>query len=73
MCGVLSDAWLSATTLVGFEGLRQCFFECQPGLARGENRDDDDAVVGHEETDEEVLAESDDAHTRVMQGECLAS
>lgn len=51
----------------------KCFFECQPGLARGENREDDDAVVGYEEGDEERLAESDDAHTRVMQGERLAS
>lgn len=40
---------------------------------RGENREDDDAVVGYEEGDEERLAESDDAHTRVMQGERLAS
>ena len=56
-----------------FEGLRECFFECQPGLARGENREDNDAVVGHEEGDEEGLAESDDAHARVMEGECLAS
>ena len=41
----------SALTLEGFEGLRECFFECQPGLARGENRKDDDAVVGHEKSD----------------------
>ena len=62
----------SALTLEGFEGLCKCLFECQPGLARGENREDDDAVAGHEEGDEEGLAESDDAHTRVMQGERLA-
>ena len=55
-----------------FEGLRECLFECQPGLARGKNREDDDAVVGYEKSDEEGLAESDDAHTRVMQGERLA-
>ena len=50
-----------------FDGLCECFFECQPGLARGEKREDDDAVVGHEEADQEVVAETDDAHSRVMQ------
>ena len=30
-------------------------------------REDDDAVVGHEEADQEVVAETDDAHSRVMQ------
>lgn len=56
-----------------FEGLCECFFQRQPGLARGENREDDDAVVGHEEGDEEGFAESGDAHARMMQGERLAS
>ena len=72
LAGLLTTCAL-ALMLERFEGLRECFFECQPGLARGENREDDDAVVGHEEGDEEGLAESDDAHTRVMQGERLAS
>ena len=34
---------------------------------RGEKRENDDATVGHEEADQEGLAESDDAHSRVMQ------
>ena len=67
MCGALPDAWLSAMTLVGLEGLRQCFFQREPGLTCGEKREDDDAVVGHEEGDEEGFAETDDAHSRVMQ------
>lgn len=72
LAGLLTTCAL-ALMLERFEGLRECFFECQPGLACGKNREDDDAVVGHEKSDEERLAESDDAHTRVMQGECLAS
>ena len=72
LAGLLTTCAL-ALMLERFEGLCECFFECQPGLARGENREDDDAVVGHEEGDEEGLAESDDAHARVMQGERLAS
>ena len=70
--GILNTCAL-ASMLERFEGLCECFFECQPGLARGENREDDDAVVGYEEGYEEGFAESDDAHTRVMEGECLAS
>ena len=69
----LSNSCVLASTLERFEGLRECFFECQPGLACGKNREDDDAVVGREEGDEEGLAESDDAHTRVVQGERLAA
>lgn len=62
-----------ASMLERFEGLCECFFQRQPGLARGKNREDNDAVVGHEEGDEEGFAESDDAHARVVQGERLAS
>lgn len=72
-CGVPLDIEWSVLTLEGFEGLCECFFKRQPGLARGENREDGDAVVGHEESDKEGLAESDDAHSRMVQGECLAA
>ena len=58
---------------VAFEHVGQYFFERQPGLACGENREDDNAVVGHEENDKESFAESDDAHPRVMQRDSLAA
>ena len=61
------NACLSEPTLERFDGLCQSFFECQPGLTCRKNREDGDAVVGHEESDQEGLAESDDPHARVME------
>ena len=64
---------VSVWLLEGLECLSQRLFECEPGLACGEDRQDDNAVMSHDEGDEEHLPETDDAHTGMVTRECSAA